>query len=167
MEETRVPTSLNGRTVTSYLYREAAAGHLRGGQPSYLLVLLNLAFNAWWGKPNNDNPVRGVVMRGKSSKAQIAQETCLSQRTVQYALAWLEERGWIDTERAFLEEEHGGSRETSKHIMLRIDESAHRDRAKRRQMYAEMEAIFAPPSSKVCSPIQQILLPPPAESAHQ
>lgn len=110
-----------------YLQDQAARGHFKG-HATALQVLFYLVMNMWVKVPNNENALLGEVMYGRAGVGTIAASTALSRRTVQYALTWLAEEEWINTQRSHAD----CGREDRRYIVVRLDASAHREREVRR-----------------------------------
>ena len=60
-------------------------------------------------------------MYGRATVGHIAAGTVLSRRAVQHALTWLDDEGWIDTERSYA----ASGREDRRYIMVLLDSRAH------------------------------------------
>lgn len=112
-----------------YLQDQAARGHFDGHTSAYL-VLLYLVMNMWTKVPNKEQADLGDVMYGRSAIGVIAASTSLSRRAVQYALKWLHDEEWIDTDRGYA----ASGREDRRHILVLLDNRAHKARERRREM---------------------------------
>jgi hypothetical protein len=119
-----------------YLQDQAARGAFKGHTSAYL-VMLYLTMNMWVRAPNNDDAGIGQVMYGRSGVNDIRAGTTLSERAVQYALTWLSEEEWLETERAYT----STGREDKRYIMLMLDHRAHVSRARRREAGEALEKI--------------------------
>lgn len=129
-----------GNTLQSmqYVFDQVARGAFEG-TPATLAVLLYLVMNMWVKEPNKEGAGVGDVMYGRASVDCIARHTALSRRSVQYALKWLHEHRWIDTERAYA----GTGREDKRYITVLLDQRAARERDRIRQAGDALDKILA------------------------
>ena len=119
-----------------YLQDQAAKGHFKGHTSAYQ-VLLYLAMNMWTKVPNKEDAGLGEVMYGLAAIGTIAARTVLDRRSVQRAMKWLAEEGWVDTSRAY----DASGREDRRYIMVRLDTAAHRERERLRAAGDALENI--------------------------
>lgn len=129
-----------GDTLQSlrYVQDQAAQGRFKDHASAHH-VLFYLVMNMWVKEPNKEGAGVGDVMYGRASIACIAEHTALSERTVQRALTWLAEERWIDTERGYTE----AGREDKRYITVLLDQRAHRERDRIRQLGEAAERILA------------------------
>ena len=118
------PNLFDGYQTLAYLYQRAEMGEFDGSPASALSVVIYLANFTWRKEPNDENAPIGQVMAGKSPIGKIADSLGLSYRTVQRALDWLAEAGWIDVERRG----YGDGSRAPHQITVRLDISGHNDR---------------------------------------
>lgn len=121
-----------------YLQDQAARGRFKDHASAHH-VMLYLVMNMWVKVPNNDDAGLGDVMYGRSSVADIAGHTALSERTVQRALKWLAEERWIEAERTH----DSTGREDKRMITVMLDSRAHRERDRIRQAGEAADRILA------------------------
>lgn len=137
-----------------YLQDQISMGRFKGHLAAYA-VLLNLTMNMWTKVPNRENAGLGEVMQGRAAVRGIAERTGLDRRTVQRALRWLEEAGWIETARGFV----ASGREDVQYIIVRLDQLSHVARERAWQVTDAAERILR--EGGMVSPSQGGLTPPP------
>lgn len=131
-----LPNPTDGWQSLRYLQDQAAQGHFEGHTSAYL-VMLYLVMNMWTKVPNKENARLGMVMYGRSGIETIASSTTVSERSVQRALGWLAEEGWIETDRAFTT----AGREDRRYLLVLLDHRAHHARETLRKAGAALENI--------------------------
>ena len=77
--------------------------------------------------PNKEDAGIGMVMAGRTGLDNIAAHTALGKRSVKRALRWLEEEGWIETERTYTPT----GREDRRYILVLLDSRSHTERQRR------------------------------------
>lgn len=120
-----LPDTTNTFKALRYVQGQAAAGHFQGHSTA-LLVMYYLVMNMWAKHSGDAGP--GEVMDGRATIDSIAAATALSRRSVQYALRWLGEEEWIDTDR----QHDDDGREVQRYIYVKLDMPGHRERERRR-----------------------------------
>ena len=136
MSKEVLPNICDGWQSLRYLQDQAAKGHFTGHNTAYH-VLIYLTMNMWTKVPNKEQADLGDVMYGKSAIDAIAASTVLNRRSVQRALAWLHDEGWIDTERGYA----SSGREDRRHITVLLDNRAHKARERRREMDRDLRQL--------------------------
>ena len=131
----RQPDPSSQKNTAAYLDDQAALGRFMG-KTSALSVLRYLAQHAWRQYPNEENAPIGSVMSGKSRIKKISSETAMSERSVQYAMGWLEQNGWIERE-----EVYENNRRSYDKISTLLDPRSHRIRE---EMIELRGAVSAP-----------------------
>lgn len=119
-----------------YLQDQAAQGAFAGHNPAYQ-VMLYFTMNMWTKEPNNDSAGLGDVMYGRASIESVCAHTVLGRSTVKRAMRWLEAEGWIMTERGYAE----SGREDKRYITVLLNSRAHKSRALRRGLDAELREL--------------------------
>ena len=132
MKEQR-PNPADERQTMRYLTYEASLGHF-DKRPLALAILRYLVTNAWRTYPNKENADIGMVFRGKSRYATIAQETAMSYSTVQRQIEWLTRERWLDVRSSRDQNGHLGPYQ----ILLLVDAVSHEDRAKWRTIQQDV-----------------------------
>ena len=121
----------------AYIYQQAEMGHF-AERPTALPRLLYLWTFTWRTGSNPEGSPVGQVMHGKASMAKAAMSTWVSYDTVRRDYRWLEDNGWIETERGY----DDTGREDAKYVFVRMDVTSHRERARTRAMMAEVNSIL-------------------------
>ena len=120
-----LPDVTNTFKALRYVQHQASHGYFNG-HASALMVLYYLVMNMWAKQSGDAGP--GEVMDGRSGIDTIAAATALSRRTVRYALQWLGEEEWINSER----QNDDTGREVQRYIFVRLDMPGHRERERLR-----------------------------------
>lgn len=120
-----------------YLQDQARLGMFKGRLAAYT-VLTYLVTNMWVRIPNKEDAGIGQVMYGRSGLRDIAEGTTLSLRGAAYALTWLEDEGWLETDRTYT----STGRDDKKSIILMLDHRAHVSRMRRREAGMAVDKIL-------------------------
>lgn len=131
-----LPNPNDGWQSLRYLQDQAAQGSFNGHNTAYT-VMLYFAMNMWTKEPNKEDAGLGDVMYGRSSIEVIGLHTALSERSVQRAMRWLEDEGWIASERGYA----NSGREGRRYITALLDIRAHKSRALRRGLDRELAEL--------------------------
>lgn len=133
------PTDLIGGLA--YIDQEAAAGHF--SERSDLDVFRYLWINCWHSARFKGKPVTlGLVLEGKVRVETIAAATMLGDRSVNRALTRLAQQGWVAREQTRYVSDTGPGWKHVNEIFVLMDPSAHRERAKKRDVVGGFEALL-------------------------
>ena len=121
-----LPNVSDGYQSLRYIQDQALRGHFKG-HPVAHHVMMYLIMNMWTKVPNKEEAGIGMVMAGRTGLDNIAAHTALSKSSVQRALRWLEDEGWIETERSYAPT----GREDRRYILVLLDSRSHTERQRR------------------------------------